>query len=143
MKRNGKLTLTIVLGVISFLASSVLVSSKFNLAVKEKGQNQLTALDNSQQVQQKLGELAQKFRGLVNNTGTNLSLPRGGNFTEKLQGLVDSAQFKNLTHQLLQQISWLGIIGSNIKNLQEEGGADFSSLVQKFQNLTSSRRGSQ
>jgi hypothetical protein len=143
MKRNGKLTLTIVLGVISLLASSVLVSSKFSLAVKEKGQNQLTALDNSQQVQQKLGELAQKFRGLVNNTGANLSLPLGGNFTEKLQGLVDSAQFKNLTHQLSQQISWLGIIGSNIKNLQEEGGSDFSSLVQKFQNLTSSRRGGQ
>jgi hypothetical protein len=84
MKRNGKLTLTIMLGVISLL-----ISSKFNLAVKAKGQNQLTALDNSQQVQQKLGELAQKFRGLVNNTGANLSLPRDGNLTEKLQGLVE------------------------------------------------------
>jgi hypothetical protein len=61
MKRNGKLTLTIELGVTSLLASSVLVSSKFNLAVKEKGQNQLTALDNSQQVQQKLGEHAQNL----------------------------------------------------------------------------------
>ena len=143
MKRNGKLTLTIVLGVISLLASSVLVSSKFNLAVKEKGQNQLTALDNSQQVQQKLGELAQKFRGLVNNIGANLSLPWTGNLTEKLQGLLDSAQFKNLTHQLSQQISWLGINGSNIKNLQQEGSPDFPSLVQKFQNLTSSRGGGQ
>jgi hypothetical protein len=144
MKRKGKMTLPIVSGVISLLAMSVSVTPFLNSAVQAQGQNQSSPSEMSQGAQQKLDVLAQKFRGLVNNTGTNLSLPQGGNLTEKLQGLVDSPQFKNLTQQLSQQISQLGVNGSNIKNLQQErGGADFSSLVQKFQNLTSSRGGGQ
>ena len=140
MKRSEKLTLPVIVGVISLLASSVLLSPSFNSAVKAQGQNQ-TSPEMSQQVQQKLDELAQKFRGLVNSSGANLSLPQGGNLSESLQSLVDSAQFKNLSQQLSQELSQLGINGSNIQNLQQEGGADFSGLVQKLQNLTSSRGG--
>ena len=134
MKRNWKFTLPIVLGVISLLAMSVLISPSFNLAVvKAQGENQSTTSNNSQQVQQKLDELAHKFRGLVNSSGANLSLPQGGNLSERLQTLVDSPQFKNLTQQLSQQMSQLGVNGSNIRNLQQErGGTDFSGLVQKF-----------
>ncbi|MGH9976674.1 MAG: hypothetical protein ACRD8Z_12700 [Nitrososphaeraceae archaeon] len=140
MKRSGKLTLPIVLGMISLLTLSVLWSPSLNSAVKAQGQDQ-TSPEMSQQVQQKLDELAQKFRGLVNSSGANLSLPQGGNLSERLQALVDSPQFKNLSQQLSEQLSQLGINGSNIKNLQQEGGADFSGLVQKLQNLTSSRGG--
>ncbi|MGC1135856.1 MAG: hypothetical protein WA941_23730 [Nitrososphaeraceae archaeon] len=143
MKRNGKLTLPIVLGVISLLAMSVSISPTLNLAVKVQGQNQPSSPEMSQQVQQKLVELSQKFRVLVNNSGANLSLPQGGNLTETLQALADSAQFQNLSQQLSQGLSQLGINGSNIQNLQQEGGADFSGLVQKLQNLTSNRGGGQ
>ena len=75
----------------------------------------------SQQVQQKLDELAQKFRGLVTSSGANLSLPQGGNLSESMQGLVDSAQFKNLTQHLSQQSTQLGINVSNIQNLAATG----------------------
>jgi hypothetical protein len=93
-------------------------------------------------VQEKLDQLAQKFRGLVNSSGANLSLPQGGNLSERLQALVDSAQFKNLSQQLSQQLSQLGINGSNLQSLKQEGGGpDFAGLVQKLQNLTSSRGG--
>ena len=137
MKRRGKLTLPIVLGVISLLASSLIFSPTLNSAVKAQGQNQM-----SQGVQEKLDQLAQKFRGLVNSSGANLSLPQGGNLSERLQALVDSAQFKNLSQQLSQQLSQLGINGSNLQSLtQEGGGPDFAGLVQKLQNLTSSRGG--
>ena len=137
MKRSGKLTLPIVLGVISLLASSLIFSPTLNLAVKAQGQNQ-----SSQGVQEQLDQLAQKFRGLVNSSGANLSLPQGGNLSESLQGLMDSAQFKNLSQQLSQQLSQLGINGSNLQSLKQEGaGPDFSGLVQKLQNLTSSRGG--
>ncbi|MGH9988787.1 MAG: hypothetical protein ACRD8W_33055, partial [Nitrososphaeraceae archaeon] len=79
-----------------------------------------------------------------NNSGSNLSLPQGGNLSESLQTLVDSAQFKNLSQQLSQQLSQLGINGSNLQSLKQEGsGADFSGLVQKLQNLTNSRGGGQ
>jgi hypothetical protein len=126
-----------VLGVISLLASSLIFSPTSNSAVKAQGQNQ-----SSQGVQEQLDQLAQKFRGLVNSSGANLSLPQGGNLSESLQGLMDSAQFKNLSQQLSQQLSQLGINGSNLQSLKQEGaGPDFSGLVQKLQNLTSSRGG--
>jgi hypothetical protein len=144
MKRNRKLTLPIVLGVISLLASSILVSPTFNLAIKAQGQNQTSPSEMSQGIQQNLDALAQKFRELVNSSGANLSLTQGGNLSEKLQGLVDSAQFKNLSQQLSQQLSQLGINGSNLQSLKQEGGGpDFAGLVQKLQNLTSSRGGGQ
>lgn len=137
MKRSGKLTLPIVLGAISLLTLSLIFSPTLNSAVKAQGQNQM-----SQGVQEKLDQLAQKFRGLVNSSGANLSLPQGGNLSERLQALVDSAQFKNLSQQLSQQLSQLGINGSNLQSLtQEGGGPDFAGLVQKLQNLTSSRGG--
>jgi hypothetical protein len=63
MKRNGKLILPTVLGVISLLALSVSLSPLLNMAVKAQGQNQQTSPEMSQQVQQKLVELSQKFRG--------------------------------------------------------------------------------
>lgn len=145
MKRNGKLALPLVLGVIFLLASSLIFSPTLNSAVKAQDQNQKSApSEMSQGVQKKLDQLAQKFRGLVNSSGANLSLPQGGNLSERLQALVDSAQFKNLTQQLSQQLSQLGINGSNLQSLKQEGGGpDFAGLVQKLQNLTSSRGGGQ
>ena len=141
MKRRGKLTLPIVLGVISLLASSLIFSPTLNSAVKAQGQNQKSP-EMSQGVQEKLDQLAQKFRGLVNSSGANLSLPQGGNLSERLQALVDSAQFKNLSQQLSQQLSQLGINGSNLQSLKQEGsGPDFAGLIQKLQNLTSTRGG--
>jgi hypothetical protein len=139
MKRSGKLTLPIILGVISLLASSLIFSPILNSAVKAQAQNQ-----SSQGVQEKLDQLAQKVRGLVNNSGANLSLPQGGNLSEGLQALADSAQFKNLSQQLSQQLSQLDINGSNLQSLKQEGaGPDFAGLVEKLQNLTSSRGGGQ
>ena len=119
MKRNGKMTLPIVLGVISLLAMSVSVTPFLNSAVQAQGQNQSSPSEMSQGAQQKLDELAQKFRGLVNSSGANLSLPQGGNLSERLQTLVDSPQFKNLTQQLSQQMSQLGVNGSNIRNFSK------------------------
>jgi hypothetical protein len=138
MRRYGKLGLPIVLGVISLLASSLIFSPILNSAVKAQGQNQL-----SQGVQEKLDQLAQKFRELVNSSGANLSLPQGGNLSESLQGFMDSAEFQNLSQQLSQGLSQLGINGSNIQSLQQESETDFSDLVERLQNLTNSRGGGQ
>ena len=102
--------------------------------VKAQGQNQSTPSDNSQQVQQKLDELAQKFRGMVNSSGANLSLPQGGNLSERLQAFADSAQFKNLSQQLSQQMSQLGVNGSNIRNLSKREEVLISQAL--FRSLT-------
>lgn len=141
MERYRKLALPIVLGVISVLALSMSFSPILNLAVKAQGQNQSSSSEMSQ-VQQ-LDELAQKFRDMVTNADVNLSLPQGGNLSERLQSLADSAQFQNLSQQLSQGLSQLGINGSNIQSLEQEAGSDFGGLIQKLQNLTSSRGGGQ
>ena len=137
MKKNGKLTLPILLGVISLLALSLSLSPVLNSAVKAQGRNV------TEGVQKDLTDITEKIRDLASNAGVNLSLPQGGNLSERLQALEDSAPFKNLSQQLSQQLSQLGINGSNIQNLQQESGADFSGLVEKLQNLTNSRGGGQ
>jgi hypothetical protein len=91
-------------------------------------------------VQEKLDQLAQKFRWLVNNSGANLSLPQGGNLTEKLSTLQESSAFSNLSQQL-PQLSELGINETSIKNLAEQNGSSLGGLVEKLQNLTDCRGG--
>lgn len=136
MKGNKKLTFAVAIGVISALALSITLSPTFNLLVKAQGQNETSS--GSQEVQQKLTELSEKVRDLGANSGINLTLTQGGNLTEKLQTLMDSDAFSNLSQQL-PQLSQLGINETNIKNLQQEAGSDLAGLVQKLQNLTNSR----
>jgi hypothetical protein len=61
---------------ISLLAISVSISPSLNLVavVKAHGQNQSSPSEMSQEGRQKLDELAQKFRGMVTNSGVNPSL---------------------------------------------------------------------
>jgi hypothetical protein len=137
VKGNEKLTFAVAIGVISALALSITLSPTFNLLLKAQGQNE-TSSAMSQEVQQKLIELSEKVRDLGANSGINLTLTQGGNLTEKLQTLMDSDAFSNLSQQL-PQLSQLGINETNIKNLQQEAGSDLAGLVQKLQNLTNSR----
>ena len=136
MKGNEKLTFAIAIGVLSTLALSITLSPTFNLLVKAQGQNESGM---SQGVQQELVELAAKVKVLSSKAGLNLTIPQGGNLTEKLQTLSESPAFSNVSQQLSQQLSQLGINGSNIQTLKQVAGSDFEGLVQKLQNLTSSR----
>lgn len=132
VKGNEKLTFAIAIGVLSTLALSITLSPTFNLLVKAQGQNETGA-------QQQLVELAAKVKDLASKAGLNVTIPQGGNLTEKLQALSDSDAFKNLSQQLSQQLSNLGINASNIQSLKQVTGSDFGDVVQKLQNLTSSR----
>lgn len=136
MKGNEKLTFAIAIGVLSTLALSITLSPTFNLLVKAQGQNE-TGM--SQGAQQELVELAAKVKVLASKAGLNLTIPQGGNLTEKLQTLSESPAFSNVSQQLSQQLSQLGINASNIQTLKQVAGSDFGDLVQKLQNLTSSR----
>ena len=135
MKGNKKLTFAVAIGVISALALSITLSPTFNLLVKAQGQNE-TGM--SSEAQKQLTDLSEKVKELASNAGINLTIPQGGNLTEKLQALMDSSEFANLTQQL-PQLSQLGINETNVKELQQQTGSDLGDLVQKLQNLTSSR----
>jgi hypothetical protein len=136
VKGNEKLTFAIAIGVLSTLALSITLSPTFNLLVKAQGQSEAGP---SQGIQRDLVELAAKVKALGAKAGLNVTIPQGGNLTEKLQALSDSAPFSNLSQQLSQQLSSLGINASNIQSLKQVAGSDFGDLVQKLQNLTSSR----
>jgi murein DD-endopeptidase MepM/ murein hydrolase activator NlpD len=138
LEKNKKLTVASALAMVSILALSVFVSPTFNLPVKAQGEKQASPA-MAQEVQQKLTALAQRVRELGNSTGLNLTLPQGGNLTEQLSTLMQSASFSNLTKQLPQELSKLGLNLTNIKGLQQEQGATLQGLIQKLQNLTSSR----
>jgi hypothetical protein len=136
LKGNEKLTFAIAVGVLSILALSISLSPTFNLFVKAQGQNQTGA---SQGVQQQLTEIAQKFRDLATQAGLNVTIPEGGNLTASLQEIADSAPLSDLRQQLSQQLSQLGINGSNIQSLKQEAGSDFGDVVSKLQTLVNNR----
>jgi ATP-dependent exoDNAse (exonuclease V) beta subunit len=138
VERNKKFTVASAMAMVSILALSVFVSPTFNLPVKAQGENQ-TSPAMAQEVQQKLTALAAKVRQLGTGAGLNLTLLQGGNLTDQLSTLMQSASFSNLTKQLPQELSKLGLNLTNIKDLQQEQGATLQSLIQKLQNLTSSR----
>jgi hypothetical protein len=137
LEKNKKLTVASALAMVSILALSVFVSPTFNLPVKAQGEKQATPPTAPELL--KLKALAQKVRELGNSTGLNLTLPQGGNLTEKLSTLMQSASFSNLTKQLPQELSKLGLNLTNIKDLQQQQGATLPGLIQKLQNLTGSR----
>ncbi|MGH9986904.1 MAG: hypothetical protein ACRD8W_23415 [Nitrososphaeraceae archaeon] len=136
VKGNKKLTFAMAIGVLSILAISITLSPTFNLLVKAQGQNE-TGM--SPEAQKQITELSEKVKDLASSAGLNLTIPQGGNLTEKLQTLTDSSAFSNLTKQLPQLLSQLGINETSFKDLKQETGSDMGDLVQKLQNLTNSR----
>jgi hypothetical protein len=137
MKINEKITYASGLALFSILALSILSSPIFHLVAAQDG-NQ-TSSAKAQEAQQKLSALAQRIKELVAGAGVNISLAQGDNLADKLRTLNESSQFKNLTQQLSQELPNLGLNGTNIRNLAQQPDASLEGLVEKLQNLTSSR----
>ena len=138
MKRNEKITYASGLALFSILVLSILSSPIFRLVAEAQDGNQ-TSSAKAQEAQQKLSALAQRIKELAAGSGINISLAQGDNLADKLRTLNESSQFKNLTQQLSQELPKLGLNGTNIRNLAQESDASLEGLVEKLQNLTSSR----
>ena len=138
MKTKGKITFASGLALFSILVLSILSTPIFRLVAEAQDGNQ-TSSATAQEAQQKLSALAQRIKELVAGAGVNISLAQGDNLADKLRTLNESSQFKNLTQQLSQEISNLGLNGTNIRNLAQQPDASLEGLVEKLQNLTSSR----
>ena len=138
MKTKGKITFASGLAIFSILVLSILSSPIFRLVAEAQDGNQ-TSSATAQEAQQKLSALAQRIKGLVASAGVNISLAQGDNLVDQLRTLNESSQFKNLTQQLSREISNLGLNSTNIGNLKQESNASLEGLVDKLQNLTSSR----
>jgi hypothetical protein len=138
VKRNEKITIASGLALFSILVLSILSSPIFRMVAEAQDGNQ-TSSANAQEAQQKLSSLAQRTKELVESAGVNISLAQGDNLADQLRTLNESSQFKNLTQKLSQEISNLGLNGTNVRNLAQESDASLEGLVEKLQNLTSSR----
>jgi hypothetical protein len=138
MKRNEMITFASGLALFSILVLSILSSPVFRLVAEAQDGNQ-TASATAQEAQQKLSAIAQRIRDVVAGAGVNISLVQGEDLADQLRTLNESSAFKNLTQQLSQEFSNLGINGTNIRNLAQESDASLEGLVDKLQNLTSSR----
>ena len=138
MKRNEMITYGSGLAIFSILVLSILSSPIFRLVAEAQDGNQ-TSSANAQEVQQKLSAIAQRIKEVVAGAGVNISLAQGDNLADQLRTLNESSQFRNLTQQLSQEISGLGLNGTNIRNLAQESDGGLEGLVEKLQNLTSSR----
>lgn len=123
---------------VSLLALSIFISPTFNLPAKAQDQNQ-TSQATGQEAMQKLKALAEKVRQLGTGAGFNGTLPQGGDLANRLSTLNQSGALTNLREQLPQALSQLGINVTNIKELQQEKGGNLQSLIQKLQNMTTSR----
>ena len=126
------------LALFSILVLSILSSPIFRLVAEAQDGNQ-TSSAKAQEVQQKLSAIAQRIKELAAGSGINISLAQGDNLADQLRTLNESSQFKNLTQKLSQEISGLGLNGTNIRNLAQESDGGLEGLVEKLQNLTSSR----
>ena len=138
MKRNEMITFASGLALFSILVLSILSTPIFRLVAEAQDGNQASSA-TAQEVQQKLSTLAQRIKEVAANAGINVSLAQGDNLADQLRTLNESSQFKNLTQQLSQEISNLGLNSTNIGNLKQESNASLEGLVDKLQNLTSSR----
>jgi hypothetical protein len=137
VKINEKIT-WFGLALFSILALSILSSPIFRLVAEAQDGNQ-TSSAKAQEAQQKLSALAQRIKELVAGAGVNISLAQGDNLADKLRTLNESSQFKNLTQQLSQELPNLGLNSTNIRNLAQQPDTSLEGLVEKLQNLTSSR----
>lgn len=138
MERNNKLTIASAMAMVSILALSIFISPTFILPAKAQDQNQ-TSQATGQEAMQKLRALAEKVRQLATSAGFNGTLPQGGDMANRLSALNQSGALTNLREQLPQALSQLGINVTNIKDLKQEQGGNLQSLIQKLQNMTTSR----
>lgn len=138
MERRKKLTVMSATAMLSILALSIFISPTFTLPAKAQDQNQ-TSPATAQEALQKLRALAEKVRQLGTGAGLNVTLAQGGDLADRLSTLNQSGALSNLREQLPQELSKLGLNITNIQDLQQERGGTLQSLIQKLQNLTTSR----
>ncbi|MDW0176885.1 MAG: hypothetical protein QOK58_11620 [Nitrososphaeraceae archaeon] len=112
-----------------FVTLSLFVFPSTSMIAYSQSENQT----GKEQAQEKLFELSQKFKQILNDSGVNLTLPQGGDLS-KLQELKDSAAFKELSEKFSQAVQELGQ-GNKTQELKQEAGADLGKLIQKLQDL--------
>jgi Zn-dependent oligopeptidase len=120
---------------------SLFVFPSTNIITNAQSDNKTQGL--KEDAQEKLFTLTQKFNEFLNNSGVNLTLPRDGDLSSKLQELKNSdARSNHCLKSLYKRFRSSGANMTNVGNetttigeLQQEAGSNFTQLIQKFQDL--------
>ena len=121
----------ILIAIGAFATLSLFVFPSTNMIAYSQSENKT---QGTEQAQEKLFELAQKFNKILKDSNVNLTLPQNGDLSSKLQELKDSGAFKELSEKFSQAVQELGQ-GNKTEELKQEAGADLSTLMQKLQSL--------
>ena len=138
MKRNEMITFASGLAIFSILVLSILSSPIFRLVAEAQDGNQASS-ETVQEATAKAERTCTKVKELVQGAGVNISLAQGDNLTDQLRTLNESSEFRNLTQQLSQEFTNLGLNATNVRELALQSGASLEGLLDKLQNLSSSR----
>jgi hypothetical protein len=84
---------------------SLFVFPSTNIITNAQSDNKTQGL--KEDAQEKLFTLTQKFNEFLNNSGVNLTLPRDGDLSSKLQELKNSDAFKSLSEKFIQAVQEL------------------------------------
>jgi uncharacterized membrane protein YdfJ with MMPL/SSD domain len=114
-----------------FVTLSLLVFPSTNMIAYSQSENKT---QGKEQAQEKLFELTQKFNQLFKDSNVNLTLPKDGDLSSKLQELKDSDAFKSLSEKFSQEVQDLGQ-GNKTEELKQQAGANLGNLIQKLQDL--------
>jgi hypothetical protein len=132
MKKEMKLILMGV-GLLSALAVFLSPTTGIIVYAQSQSENRTSAL--SGEAQQKLTALADRFRQIVREAGTNITLPQDGNLSSRLSSLADSGALKTLSDKFTQVSQELGINTTNVAQLKQGAGSNLTELVQKLQDI--------
>jgi hypothetical protein len=132
MKKEMKLILMGV-GLLSALAVFLSPTTGIIVYAQSQSENRTSAL--SGEAQQKLTALADRFRQVVREAGTNITLPQDGNLSSRLSSLADSGALKTLSDKFTQVSQELGINTTNVAQLKQGAGSNLTELVQKLQDI--------
>jgi hypothetical protein len=124
------------IGLILF-SSTIIVQA--SAQQQQQQQSNATNATSSGDAQTIFSNFANKFRTLVNQSGTNLTLPRDGSLSEFVQNIQNTTAFKNLSDKFTQLAQQSGVNASTIQLRDPEGGRNLTGLVEKLQQVVANR----
>jgi hypothetical protein len=114
-----------------FVTLSLLVFPSTNMIAYSQSDNKTEV---KEQAQEKLFELNQKFNQILKDSNVNLTLPKDGDLSSKLQELKDSDAFKSLSEKFSQAVQELSQ-GNKTEELKQQVDSNLTQLIQKLQDL--------
>jgi ribosomal protein S11 len=126
------------IGLILF-SSTIIVQASAQQQQQQQQQSNATSATSSRDPQTIFSDFANKFRTLVNQSGTNLTLPAAGSLSDFVQNIQNTTAFKTLSEKFTQLAQQSGVNSSAIQLRDPQEGRNLTGLVEKLENRLANR----